>query len=322
MYLSPEQVRGLRIGPPHEVFGLARLLYELLTGKPLFAARSVFDYQQEIRNCALPLLPRAAARLEPVLCRALDKDPAVRHATPGAFADELEAVGVAASADEVAAWASSLGGDALVRQAMLHSRLARVDVPAQGYFVVDRWAVTQDGTIYFAVRADDGGREAVALRRMSRYLFEDAEWIEDFLSEAAFPGDGLVRTDDAGTDEAGGVFRAQPFVRGRNLTEVLAQLQRRRMAAPPEIAVAVLRDAARALERVLSVPAPGGEVVGIVGASLTPSSLRIDLGGDLGRGPAGRAVWTSLGVAPSPHYTAPRRLEVPIAIATGLVLEP
>ena len=34
-----------------------------------------------------------------------------------------------------------------------------------------------------------------------------------------------------------------------------------------------------------------------------------------------RTFWTSLGLAPSPHYTARRRLAVPLTTATGLDLD-
>ena len=55
-YMSPEQVRGELIGPASDLFSAGILLWEMLTGEPLFA-RADPD-ATSIRNCA----PRARAR--------------------------------------------------------------------------------------------------------------------------------------------------------------------------------------------------------------------------------------------------------------------
>lgn len=314
-YMSPEQVRGLAVGPPHEVHVLAHLLWELVTGRPLFEVLDTFELLRQITQGVLPvpLLTAALAGLEPVLRRALDRDPARRPPTPGAFADELEAVVAPASAAEVAAWLPGLGGD-LARQDALYARIAALRPPEHGYLAVERWHDSVDATIYFAVRAGPGGSEAAALRRATGYTVADPALLEAFLSEAALAIEGIARSDDAGTDSAGGVFRAQPFVRGLDLSRVLAELQQRHVATPPAIAVAVIAAAARALERALSLATLAGEPVGVLGRDLKPSSLRI--------GVEGAPVWTSLGVAPSPQLTARRRFAVPLAAVAGLRLAP
>jgi serine/threonine-protein kinase len=71
-YMSPEQWRGERVGPPADVYALGCVLYESLTG--------VVPYSRREGEGAGPELPRG---LGDVIERAVDKDPAERYATAG-----------------------------------------------------------------------------------------------------------------------------------------------------------------------------------------------------------------------------------------------
>jgi hypothetical protein len=308
-YLSPEQARGLPIAPAHEVYALARLLYEMLTGVKLHRGADDFATLTAIVRGELPspLLPAELASLEPILRRALATAAADRYATPGALADAIESAGLPlATTADVAAWLATVDPPALAGQAAMLARAALARPPAGGYHVLERIASTGESTIFAAVR---DGNEVAALVRLHPWYAEDPDRVEMFLSEAALAIDGIARVDDAGVDTLGGVFRAQRFVHGLDLLHIL-----RKGKLPPAIALAIACSAARALDAALDLPSSSAAPIGMLVREIDPSALRVAVDG--------RPVWTSLGGAPSPHYTAPRRVRVPVTTSTGHALEP
>jgi streptogramin lyase/predicted Ser/Thr protein kinase len=72
-YMSPEQWRGSRVGPPADVYSLGCVLYEAVTGIAPFA-RQAGDSE--------PRMPRG---LDAVIERAVAKDPAERYPSAGAM---------------------------------------------------------------------------------------------------------------------------------------------------------------------------------------------------------------------------------------------
>jgi hypothetical protein len=92
-YTSPEQITGDRVTERADVYSLACVLYECLSGEPPFAGRRpmavlVAHVQDE------PPPIEAHVALQPVLARALAKDASERHATCGDLVDEaLAALG-------------------------------------------------------------------------------------------------------------------------------------------------------------------------------------------------------------------------------------
>jgi serine/threonine-protein kinase len=94
-YLSPEQAQGKRATPASDLYGLAVLAWELLTGERPFkgdtaAAEAAAHVHAEIpsiseRRRDLP------AELDGVFARALAKDPAERHGSAGEFVGDLRA---------------------------------------------------------------------------------------------------------------------------------------------------------------------------------------------------------------------------------------
>ncbi|HEY7728020.1 MAG TPA: protein kinase [Candidatus Eisenbacteria bacterium] len=93
-YMSPEQVLARPAGPPSDVFSLATVLYELLTGRHPFAASSGVETMHRILHDA----PEPPTRLNPglspdfdfVLAKALTKDPARRHQSARDLEIDLE----------------------------------------------------------------------------------------------------------------------------------------------------------------------------------------------------------------------------------------
>jgi WD40 repeat protein len=95
LYMAPEQARGDRrtLTARADVYALGVILYELLTGRPPFAAESgdlvisrVIQARPEPPRRANSAVPRD---LQAVCLRCLEKDPADRYPTADALADDL-----------------------------------------------------------------------------------------------------------------------------------------------------------------------------------------------------------------------------------------
>ena len=100
-YSSPEQLgflpEGEKIDGRADLYSLAIVAYEMLTGRPPFEATSPHQYilhhsrETQVLNLDLARLP-GGAELQEVLARALDRDRNKRFASAKEFADALEKV--------------------------------------------------------------------------------------------------------------------------------------------------------------------------------------------------------------------------------------
>jgi eukaryotic-like serine/threonine-protein kinase len=97
-FMSPEQAQGKPLTAASDLYSLAVILYEVLTGKLPFDAKSAMDYiQLHVTGKPVPLNQRTPGRvfpalLEQVMDRALAKRPEDRFATAAEFASAMQQV--------------------------------------------------------------------------------------------------------------------------------------------------------------------------------------------------------------------------------------
>ncbi|HEX7476771.1 MAG TPA: serine/threonine-protein kinase [Polyangiales bacterium] len=95
-FMSPEQAQGETIDRRSDIYSLALILYELLTSKLPFDAKSPLDIMKaHVKDKPIPLSERVpgktfAPELEAVIARALAKKPGDRYDTAAAFAEALK----------------------------------------------------------------------------------------------------------------------------------------------------------------------------------------------------------------------------------------
>ncbi|HEY5932357.1 MAG TPA: serine/threonine-protein kinase, partial [Nitrospira sp.] len=92
-YMSPEQISGKTVDGRSDIFSLAVVMFELLTGRPPFTADNVSALLFAIAHTPHPSMKAIRPDLPPivkeVLDRALQKDPVHRYRRAGEFAMEL-----------------------------------------------------------------------------------------------------------------------------------------------------------------------------------------------------------------------------------------
>ena len=90
-YMAPEQVTGDEVTGPTDLFSLGALLFEMLSGQPAFAGKTVVEVLYATLHEQPPALvgSPAVAATDRVIRRALCKDPRDRYPTAGAMAADL-----------------------------------------------------------------------------------------------------------------------------------------------------------------------------------------------------------------------------------------
>jgi serine/threonine-protein kinase len=97
-YISPEQVRGIeQVDARSDIYSAGIVLYEVLTGKPPFQAKSQFELMAAHVNAqpASPssIRPEIPKELDAIVLKAMAKDPAARYQTAAEFRKSLEGLG-------------------------------------------------------------------------------------------------------------------------------------------------------------------------------------------------------------------------------------
>jgi serine/threonine protein kinase len=78
-YMSPEQARGSRVGPPSDLYALGVLYFEMLTGKRPFQANTPNELMGLHLNAPIPLLPRRLSSHQPIIDKLMAKNISARY---------------------------------------------------------------------------------------------------------------------------------------------------------------------------------------------------------------------------------------------------
>ena len=114
-YMAPEQVNGEAVDARSDLFAAGAILFEMLSGRPAFAGRTVLEILHATLHEQPPPLTGSPAlvAVDRVIRRALAKQPAERPASADAMAEELcavrDAAGVLADAQGDFSTARGLG---------------------------------------------------------------------------------------------------------------------------------------------------------------------------------------------------------------------
>ncbi len=113
-FMSPEQAQGKTLDARSDLYSLAVILYEVLTGKLPFEAKTPMEYiQKHVVEPPIPLNQRVPDRnnfdpgLEAVLAKALEKKPEDRFQDAKAFAEALALYGGGSAVTSVGGVVSS-----------------------------------------------------------------------------------------------------------------------------------------------------------------------------------------------------------------------
>jgi eukaryotic-like serine/threonine-protein kinase len=138
-YMSPEQVRGLPLDSRSDIFSFGAILYEMLSGKPLFQRDTSADTMSAILKEEPPDLSETNRNVSPALERivhhCLEKNPEARFHSASDIAFDLEHLsGLSASTATVASAGAGFGTRTIQpRRALLIKLLAGLVLAAALY---------------------------------------------------------------------------------------------------------------------------------------------------------------------------------------------
>lgn len=195
MYMSPEQARGEEVSPASDVYSLAVVLYEVLSGRVPYeipenpSTPTILDAVKRLP----PLPPRKASPrinrdLAYVLMRALKKNPGERYATAREFAHDLECVleGKPVAGRWVSPWTSARFWAIRNRTPLFAAVTLLVFSSVIASMVRERLQESQQQLLIFrAIKTSLEVREAIATRnitdpavRSARGAMRTGRWVE------------------------------------------------------------------------------------------------------------------------------------------------
>ncbi len=148
-YMAPEQIRGEAVSRQTDTYAAAIVLWELLTGRPLFRGANEAETIYKCLEADVPPPSSVAPDVPPVfdaiVKRALAKAPGDRDVSARALAAEIEKAAPAVRASEIGAWVESLAGATLAaRTAVIAAMDSGAEIaPTSGERVVGMSQISQ-----------------------------------------------------------------------------------------------------------------------------------------------------------------------------------
>jgi eukaryotic-like serine/threonine-protein kinase len=126
-YTAPKLIRGGAVTRAADIYSAGVVLWETLTGERLFAGDNDANVLERVLFAEVAAPSRRATDLtpdlDPIVLRALDREPARRFATAREMARAIEALVPIAHAPEVGEWVETLASDALADRARKMARI-------------------------------------------------------------------------------------------------------------------------------------------------------------------------------------------------------
>lgn len=303
-YMAPEQLAGKRVTGAADTYALAVTIYEALTqcfpdqqrGESrdayIAAAEGELMYRHD-KAAAIDIRERVPAISEAVareMRRALSRDPAQRHASPGEF---LYALALADGDESLAALneiapelmprseAKTVGG----RSEPRHRRptvIMSASKAESRYEVVDKLGSGGMAEVFRAVlRGEEGFQRIVAIKRVLPGFDKNPESYAMFLSEAQLASwlrhPNIIQILDFSRDENGQPFIAMEYIHGIDLDKLMSS-----GPLPPSVMIYVLSEICRGLHYAHNAIDPRtGVPIGMLHRDIKPQNALIGYEGNV-----------------------------------------
>jgi serine/threonine protein kinase len=131
-YMSPEQVRGETLDRRSDLYAIAVVVWELVTGQRLFVAETEAEMLNKVLRVDVKppssIVPTLLPALDALLMKGLSPDRSDRFETALQMAEAAQKIAFATSG-EVGAWVTTMGGNAIADR---RERLARIESQSSG----------------------------------------------------------------------------------------------------------------------------------------------------------------------------------------------
>jgi len=91
-YMSPEQAQSKHVDARSDIYGLGAILFEILTGDPVFNEEDDLSLMMAHVSTDIPLLPEALSHWQPIINKCLAKSPNQRYQSMAALKSAIQAV--------------------------------------------------------------------------------------------------------------------------------------------------------------------------------------------------------------------------------------
>jgi eukaryotic-like serine/threonine-protein kinase len=190
--MAPEQLTRQPIDRRVDVFTAGIVLWEALTGKPLFESDDVGSALNAILHAPIEAPSAFDERIPPnldnVVLRALARDPRQRFATAREFAEALRIAMPPATPQQVTQWLTQTCGGSLQQRAAvvadIEAETLGDDWPPKHLLALRTPVVTNDTT---AVKTSNGTRNALGAGLLLAAFVGTATWFVSSRNQAVLP---------------------------------------------------------------------------------------------------------------------------------------